>query len=80
MKITRTGKDIHDKVKIVIECNRAAAESLMPLLETLEKMGNIGSSRSITIDDWDHGEDSFGFDGDGPDSIDKITLEDKENE
>ena len=78
MKIIKTSKgNYKDKVRIIIDCNRAAADSMMPLLETMKNMGSIGSSRSIKIEDWDHGNDSFGFDGDGPDKIDSITLEDR---
>ena len=82
MKIMKTAKgDYKDKVRIIIDCNRSAADSLMPLLEQIKIMGNIGSSRSITIEDWNRDEEwaenGFGFDGDGPDRIDEIKLEDK---
>lgn len=70
--------DYHDKRRIIIECNRAAENSLMPLLEQLQKMGDLGASRGIKIEDWsDEGKDSFGFDGDGPDHIERIIVEDR---
>ena len=61
------------KEKIVtLRCSESALESLLPLLEELQKMGRQGASRSIIIEDWDHGK--FGFDGDGWDKISSIEV------
>lgn len=43
--------------KIVIECNGAAKDDLLPLLQELEYMGNVGSSRSLQIEDWSDGRE-----------------------
>ena len=48
---------LNDKMKIEIECNRGASDHLVPLLEQLQIMGGIGSSRKIQINDWDRKED-----------------------
>jgi hypothetical protein len=63
-----------DRVKLVIKCNRTAADSLVPLLKELRRMGIAGCSRGIRIEDYD-GESNFGFDGDGPDHIDAIEMD-----
>lgn len=70
----RAEKDsIYDKMEITIECNRAAMDEIVPLLEEMKAMGSIGSSRSITIEDWsENGEAVHGFDGDGPSKISDI--------
>jgi hypothetical protein len=64
----------NDSVKLIIKCNRAAADSMIPLLKELKYMGRAGCSRGIEIKEYD-GEHSFGFDGDGPDRIDSIELD-----
>jgi len=61
-------------MKIIIECNQAAADSMIPLLKELQNMGRQGSSRSIEIVDGVKGHNHFGFDGDGSDSIESIEL------
>lgn len=66
----RTGKP---DCKIEIECNDSAAEAILPLLKELRHMCNIGSSRTIKIEDWD-GDSNFGIDGDGPDRIIALKL------
>lgn len=67
-------KKYTDDVEISIKCNRAAADSMLPLIRQLQVMGGVGSSRSITIEDYD-GKNRFGFDGDGPDNIESIKLD-----
>jgi len=69
-----------DSVRLVIKCNRTAADSMVPLLKEFRFMGNAGCSRSVTIEDYsDHRDHDhihrFGFDGDGPDRIDSIELD-----
>lgn len=72
-------KQYNDKRRIIIECNRAAEDSLIPLLEQLQAMGDMGASRTIKIEDWsDEKQDSFGFDGDGADHIERIIVEDRQ--
>lgn len=67
-----------DKRRIIIECNKSAEESLIPLLEEIKTMGDVGASREIKIKDWeDEKRDSFGFDGDGSDHIERILVEDR---
>jgi 2'-5' RNA ligase len=60
--------------KIEFEATPDAAASLVPLLKELRKMGDQGSSRDITIDDWD-GKSNFGFDGDGNAKIGDIKVD-----
>ena len=67
-------KEYTDHVEISIKCNRAAADNMLPLIRQLQVMGSVGSSRSITIEDYD-GKNRFGFDGDGPDNIESIELD-----
>jgi hypothetical protein len=61
-------------VKVEFEASDEAAESLVPLLKELKKMGSQGSSRDIKIEDWD-GRDRFGFDGDGASKIGTIKVD-----
>jgi hypothetical protein len=63
-------------VKIEFEASAEAAESVVPLLKELKKMGSQGSSRNIKIEDWE-GRDKFGFDGDGASKIGDITVNGK---
>jgi 2'-5' RNA ligase len=60
-------------VTITFKASDEAAESIVPLLKELKKMGSQGSSRDIKIEDWD-GRDRFGFDGDGASKIGDITV------
>lgn len=59
------------KRRIIIECNQAAFDDILPLLKEMKRMGDIGSSRAITIEHWD-GKTNFGFDGDGPSQIESL--------
>lgn len=43
--------------------------SLLKLLEGVKYLGDVGSSRSIMIEDMDEGKNKFSFDGDGADKI-----------
>ncbi len=60
-------------VKIEFTASDEAAESVVPLLKELQKMGRQGSSRNVKIEDWD-GKSSFGFDGDGASKIGDIKV------
>ena len=64
------------KRRIIIECNQAAFDDILPLLKEMKRMGDIGSSRSITIEHWD-GKTNFGFDGDGPSQIESLVEKSK---
>lgn len=70
------GKDYNSPVKLVIKCNQAAMDSMIPLLKEFRFMGNAGCSRSIVIENYT-GHHRFGFDGDGPDKIDSIEVDGK---
>jgi hypothetical protein len=61
-------------VKIEFTASDEGAESVVPLLKELRKMGQQGSSRNIKIEDWD-GKSSFGFDGDGASKIGDIKVD-----
>lgn len=63
--------------KIEIRCSEFAASQLYPLLRQLKYMGDAGASRAVKIENYD-GEDTFGFDGDGPSSIDEILVNGEE--
>jgi hypothetical protein len=71
--LDRIDERLADK-KIEFEASDEAAESLVPLLKELRKMGSQGSSRNIKIEDWD-GKSSFGFDGDGASKIGEIKVD-----
>lgn len=60
-------------VKIEFTASDEAAESVVPLLKELQKMGRQGSSRNVKIEDWD-GKSSFGFDGDGASKLGDIKV------
>ncbi|MBN2256691.1 MAG: hypothetical protein JW704_02555 [Anaerolineaceae bacterium] len=61
-------KTLHE-VKVVL--NESALGELMPLLNEVKRLGDVGASRTIKIEDWD-GKNVFGFDGDGPSKIQSI--------
>lgn len=73
------GEDKPPRHTIEIVCSDQAVEELAPLLRELKRMGSQGSSRSITIEDWD-GKANFGFDGDGAAKIDSLKVDGKEYE
>lgn len=51
-----------DYTKVTITVHKGALKYLVPLLETLKQMGNLGCSRKIIIDTW---KKEFYWDGDG---------------
>lgn len=53
---------------IQIECTPSAKYNLMNILKEFERMGNMGCTRSVTIEDFET-DKSLQFDGDGPDRI-----------
>jgi len=63
--------------KIILTVNEYAKDELVPLLEDLKSMGDMGASRSIILEDWgeDGGTVTHGFDGDGPSAIENIEVE-----
>jgi len=68
-----------ENVTITIKCNKSAADAILPLIEEMKKMCGQGSSRSIKIKDWE-GNSNFGIDGDGPDHIESISIDESINE
>jgi hypothetical protein len=64
---------------IEVVCSATALDALLPLLQEIQHMGSIGSSRGIKIEDWD-GRTNFGFDGDGSDDIFEIRVDGKKKE
>jgi hypothetical protein len=60
-----------EKYKITFECSRCATFNLIELLRHLKHLGDIGSSRTFSVED-----KRFTFDGDGSDSIYKISVND----
>lgn len=70
--------DLHDEVTLTITLNRAALAEIRPLLEDLQRLGDLGCSRSVIIEDWteddDGGNTTHGFDGDGPSKIFDIKV------
>lgn len=74
--VRQAKKDFHAEVTLTIRLNKAALAEVEPLLQELKRLGDLGSSRGITIEDWaeDGCEDQFGFDGDGPSKIFDIKV------
>lgn len=60
------------KYKISFECNETAKDNLVPLLEYFEMMGLLGMTRDFKVD---YDSPDFVFDGDGPDGIENIMVE-----
>ena len=62
------------------------AEEILPLLRELQRMGNMGCSRSLKIEDWGHEGDKdakqskFGWDGDGDAKIVTLKVDGKKVE
>jgi hypothetical protein len=67
--MTRKSSEYPNKIEIF--CSDTAVGSLLPLLKTLRSMGVLGSTREITIQDW---EGVYEFDGDGSDAIGEILV------
>ena len=62
-------------MKISMYVSRDAAEALVPLLTEMQRMGMVGSSRTVSIEDWEDKEGrkvAKGFDGDGSARIFRI--------
>jgi len=55
-----------------------ALEELVPLLTELKRLGSMGCSRTIRIEDYE-GQSKFGFDGDGSSKIKKLVVDGKES-
>jgi hypothetical protein len=64
------------KYKVSFECNETAMEHVTKLLKYFEMMGDLGMTRDFVIDNLDN--KWFTFDGDGPDRIKNIEIEDLE--
>lgn len=82
MKILLT-EDFHYEHTLEIKLNEAALDDLLPLLKEMKRMGSIGQSKTIKIEDYgreDDERDTFGFDGDGPSRIISIKLDGKDIE
>lgn len=60
-----------EKKTITLQCNKYAFEELIPLLEALKRLGDMGASRAIKIQDENKG---YYFDGDGPSKIFSINV------
>jgi hypothetical protein len=59
------------KYKITLEVSSSAKDDILPILQTFQKMGKLGSSRSIIIDEYAE----YYFDGDGASKIYDIKIE-----
>lgn len=69
----------NDMVTLTIQCTREAAASLAPLLLHLKYLGDCGASRDIIVSPDDKSlKASHGFDGDGADQIERISINGRE--
>ena len=73
MRIIRLSNQAQDH-KVTFTCSDDAIQ-LIRLLVACRQMGSMGCSRSINIEGWDEGENSFDFDGDGAAKIGEITVD-----
>jgi len=63
------------EAKVIVECSQSGAEQLQKLLDYIKSTGGIGHSFHIVVDPEDSEfKNTFGWDGDGADSIEKITV------
>ena len=66
------------EIKVVVPKNCDAATTIPRLLYSLKLLGSFGASREIEIKDTDDlskgFRNKFGFDGDGSDKIESITV------
>jgi len=62
--------------RIEVTCSELAAETLVPLLRELQRVGAAGTTCEVEIDDWD-GPDKFAFDGDGGARIESVKVDGK---
>jgi len=68
------------QAKVIVECSHSGAEALQALIEYIKSNGNTGHSFSIIVDPDDKdANESFGWDGDGSDSIGDIKVENLED-
>lgn len=64
-----------DKRTITVVCtSEAAEECIVPMLEYMAKIGNVGHSYDIIVDPHSNDEKKFGFDGDGASYIHKVEM------
>lgn len=66
------------QAKVIVECSHSGAEQLEKLIEHIKEIGNTGHTFDIVVDPTDEGTETFEWDGDGADSIGKITTENLE--
>jgi len=72
--------DYNDPHEIVITGKGDGMISLAKMIRYMMMIGNWGHSFSITVDPDSDTEKSFGWDGDGADSIKSVELDNKEVE
>ncbi len=70
-------KGERQEFQIELNVSQYALEQLMPLLKELKRLGSMGCSRNIKIEDYD-GDSDFDFDGDGASKIFDIKVDGKE--
>ena len=80
----RPHRDDEDLIEVTfsLKRNSDAARNVPNILAVLQFMGDVGCSRSITIDDMAEGGGplKFGFDGDGSDVIRDLKVDGKDYE
>lgn len=69
-----------DAVEVTIVCSKDAAdESIVPLINHMANIGNVGHSYSIIVDPENSDtKKQFGFDGDGNHKIHDVLLDGKQ--
>jgi hypothetical protein len=66
------------KIELEIPEGCDAVYTVPLLLYNLKMLGDNGASREINIDDWEYGQNKFGFDGDGIDKIYSLKVNGEE--
>jgi hypothetical protein len=72
----RKSKTVKIELEIPEGCD--AVYTVPLLLYNLKMLGDNGASREINIDDWEYGQNKFGFDGDGIDKIYSLKVNGEE--